>query len=178
MISIIVGTNRAESKSAAIAISIQEILDSRQIPCQILNLRELPGEILHEDMYRTETQHPSIRKLQDRYISPVEKFIFIIPEYNGSYPGILKFFMDAISVRNYKENFSGKKAFLIGLASGRLGNAIGIEHFSSVLNYVGSSVFPRKLYLPGIDTKVSGGQLQHENDLNKLEQMLEDFVQY
>lgn len=178
MISIIIGTNRIDSKSRTIGDAVKKRLEQQGEECQILDLRGLPGALLHSEMYTEAGQHNAVAQLQDVYISPVEKFIFIVPEYNGSFPGILKLFLDAVSVRNYKSNFSGKKAFLIGLASGRLGNAVGLEHLTSVLNYVGTSIFPRRLYLPGIDSKVTEGELTHPADMDKLNNMVDAFIKY
>ncbi len=178
MISIIVGTNRKESKSTIVAHKISELLRSAGQKSQILELKDLPSEMLHESMYTSDNQHTIISQYQDKYIATVQKFIFVVPEYNGSFPGVLKLFIDAVSVRHYKTNFSGKTAFLVGIASGRLGNAIGLDHLAYVLNYVGASTFPQRLYIPAIDAKVKDTEFQHEGDIGVLTQMLNEFVNY
>jgi NAD(P)H-dependent FMN reductase len=48
-------------------------------------------------------------------------------------PGSLKLFIDACSVREYKQNFKGKKAALVGIASGRAGNLRGMDHLTGVM---------------------------------------------
>jgi len=77
--------------------------------------------------------------------------VFISPEYNGSYPGVLKLFLDAISIREYARSFKQKKAALCGVASGRAGNLRGIDHLTGVLNHVGVIVMPNNLPLSSID---------------------------
>src|SRR5690606_3699787 len=86
-------------------------------------------------------------------VSKAQKFIFIIPEYNGSYPGVLKAFIDACS---YPASFYHKKAILIGVSSGKYENIRGVDHFTGVCNYLRMHVLPLKIHIP---------YLQHE--LNK-----------
>jgi NAD(P)H-dependent FMN reductase len=69
-------------------------------------------------------------------VNESSKFIFIIPEYNGSYPGILKVWIDGLS---FPTSFSGKKGGMIGISDGTQGAALAMGHFSDVLNYLGMS---------------------------------------
>ncbi|MBK6784946.1 MAG: NAD(P)H-dependent oxidoreductase [Saprospiraceae bacterium] len=44
-----------------------------------------------------------------KHLIPSSHWIIIAPEYNGSFPGILKLFLDVLSVKQAKETFHGKK---------------------------------------------------------------------
>ncbi len=37
---------------------------------------------------------PDFLKMENELLIPTEKFIFIIPEYNGTFPGVLKAMID------------------------------------------------------------------------------------
>jgi chromate reductase len=75
----------------------------------------------------------------------------VSPEYNGSFPGVLKLFLDALSVKDYKKTFSGKRVSLIGVASGRAGNFRGMEHLTGIFNYLNMIVMPNKLPISSVE---------------------------
>lgn len=72
-----------------------------------------------------------------------DKIIFVVPEYNASYPGVLKLFLDIIDHTQWE----GKKACIIGVSAGRGGNLRGMEHLTTVLNYLKINVYHDKLPL-------------------------------
>ena len=83
-------------------------------------------------------------------------------QYNSSYSGIIKLFIDAVSVRKYSETFKGKKIALMGVPSGRAGNLRGMDHLTTALNYLGMIVFPNRLPLPQISSKFDGDEFDKE----------------
>ena len=95
-------------------------------------------------MYEKDGQSPEVTQLQDTYFIPSEKFWFLVPEYNGSIPGILKLWLDAMSVRDAKSTFGNKKACITGIASGRAGNLRGMDHLADILNHLSIAVLPNK----------------------------------
>lgn len=149
MITVISGTNRTGSECLRFATVYQELLQQHtEEQVKLLALEQLPHDWFHPQMY--EQPSDSLVALQDEYILPAQKFAFVAPEYNGGFPGALKLFIDACSVREYARNFKGKKAGLIGVASGRAGNLRGMEHLTGVLNYLGTVVMPNKLPISSI----------------------------
>ena len=70
-----------------------------------------------------------------------------MPEYNGSFPGVLKVFIDAC---DFPGSFYEKKAALVGLSSGKYGNIRGIEHFNGVCGYVHLHVMPLRIHISSI----------------------------
>jgi NAD(P)H-dependent FMN reductase len=137
-------------------------------------LEEIPHDWFHPDMYGKNGQTPSLTRIQDEFMVPADKFLFVVPEYNGGFPGALKLFIDGCSVRKYKETFSGKKAALVGIASGRAGNLRGMEHLTGILNYLGTIVMPNKLPISSI-----GKLLDEEKNLSDLEtrKVMNDLVE-
>ncbi len=148
MITIISGTNRKDSKSDVVAKEYSRYLTEMGEENQILSMTDLPLDIIQEDMYSNH-QH-GIKKLYNKYIEPVDKFVFIIPEYNGGFPGVLKVFIDCVP----PSMFYGKKAGLVGVSAGRAGNLRGTDQFTNVLNYLQVNVFHLKPPLSLIDTLV------------------------
>ncbi|NBC03894.1 MAG: NADPH-dependent oxidoreductase [Bacteroidetes bacterium] len=146
MITLVSGTNRKGSNTRIFVKAMCDLMaHETKNEVKTLDLCELQGVELNNDMFTPERQNPIIRDLQNEFILPASKFVFVIPEYNGSYPGILKYFIDACSVREYDNNFLNKRAFLIGVSTGRAGNLRGLDQLTSVLNYLQTHVHPVRL---------------------------------
>ena len=77
---IISGTNRIGSQSEKVASEYWRILKEKNINAEILSLTNL------DVFYRT----PNYLKIENKILIPTQKFIFIIPEYNGYFPGCFK----------------------------------------------------------------------------------------
>lgn len=165
MITIISGTNRPNSKSLEISKHLKQIIQSIDATqdVQILNLEDVPFEAFNSDMYSAEGQHPQLTKIQDQYIIKSDKWIIVSPEYNGSYPGVLKFFIDAMSVKDYVATFKAKKAGLVGVSSGRAGNLRGMEHLAGALNYLGVTTMPNKLPISSVGDVLTDSGLAEES---------------
>ena len=151
MTTIISGTNRPGSRTAKVANYLYEYLNSLGTDVQLLDLAELPCSYFSTDMYSADKQHPELRKLQEQYINAADSFIFVAPEYNGSYPGILKLFIDGISIYRYADNFKGKWSALVGVATGRAGNLRGIDQLAASLLHMGGHIVPGAIPLSKVD---------------------------
>lgn len=146
MISVFSASNRADNKTYPFALAYFNILQKLTGEgVQFLDFRQLSSDFLHDMMYDSENQSAIIKDIHKQYLETTQKWVFIFPEYNGSFPGILKLFIDACSVNNLKASFYNKKAALVGIADGRSGNVKGMDHFTSVLNHIGTVVYPYKL---------------------------------
>ena len=146
MITVVASTNRKNSKCLIFANKYAELLQEVGYPdVQVLALENIPTDWFFSEMYKPEKQLESLFELQDKYFRLVDKFVFVSSEYNGSIPGSLKLLIDAISVRELDATFKGKKAALVGLATGRAGNLRGMDHLSDILNHMGTIVLPNKL---------------------------------
>jgi chromate reductase, NAD(P)H dehydrogenase (quinone) len=178
MITIISGTNRTNSRTKLIASHCFRTLADAGEEVQLLDLVDINLPILSDEMYKTSGQHPYIGTLQDKYLINSDHWLIISPEYNGSFPGILKLFLDAVSVRRYKETFSGKSASMIGVASGRAGNFRGMEHLTGILNYLNIIVMPNKLPISVIDKNIlENGSIENATSL-VLSSFLEEMVMF
>lgn len=136
MITIICGTNRVNSLSKKIALFYQQLLKEHDVESIILDLQDLPADFTHSALYKNSGKNKDFNSLQ-QLIDENEKFVFIIPEYNGSYPGVLKAFIDGL---RYPSSFNNKKAAMVGLSSGVLGGAVALSHFADVLSYLGADI--------------------------------------
>lgn len=120
-----------------IALQYQKALGDRQIRSQIVSLEELD----------LSARTPAFERMEKELLIPTQKFIFIAPEYNASIPGVLKTLLDLSA---YKTVWRGKKALLVGISTGRSGNVRGMEHLTSILNYMNVVVHPNKLPISSV----------------------------
>jgi NAD(P)H-dependent FMN reductase len=108
---------------------------------QLFDLAEVPVEAISGSAYGDSTQE--FNSIVERYIRNASHIVYVVPEYNGSFPGILKYFMDACEHRDLE----GKRCALVGLASGRGGNLRGVDHLTGILHYLGADVVAKKVYV-------------------------------
>ncbi len=138
-ISIILGTNRKDNKSKIFADYYIKLLTKEGVDNSIFSMDELTKVLDWNKMY--DYENSPVNELTEKYIKPADAFVFVIPEYNGSFPGIVKLMIDSI----HPEHFKGKFASVIGIASGRAGNLRGIEHLNGVLQHLGIHTLPNVL---------------------------------
>lgn len=166
MITLISGTDRNDSNTLKVAHLYHEILVSKGVSVNLLSLKEL------EVHYRS----AGLMKVEEEWLIPSEKFIFVIPEYNGSFPGILKAMIDHTDIRKCWWN---KKALLVGLASGRGGNARGLDHFSNILHYLKVHVHYNKLPLSKIHELLDlNDRIAHTPTQEAIKYQVEDFLTF
>ena len=161
MIAVIQGSNRRGNATLPFARLVTELITAEAEATTLLDLEHLPGDILHSGMY-SPAAHPYL-EAAEQTLKQADKWVFLFPEYNGSFPGALKLFVDALSVRDYAGIFTGKKAALIGTASGRSGNIRGIDHFAAVLMHMGTTVLPQGLPISQIDGLLTDGRVTDED---------------
>src|ERR1017187_1289358 len=146
MITIISGTNREGAYSRVVSEIYSEILESKGQQSQIIDLVDLPQDFIFSALFEKSGGHPEFNAIQNK-INESDKFVFVVPEYNGSFPGVLKAFLDGLE---FPGSFQGKTGALVGLASGQMGGALALSHLTDVLHYMGMMVLPVKPRLPRI----------------------------
>ncbi len=152
-------TNRKESVTSKLCSIYADVLSDLGVTATIIDLCDLPGDYLESALYdnsgKNELFNPSRDVMED-----AKKFVFVIPEYNGSFPGVLKAFIDGLK---FPKTFTNKKCALVGLSSGQQGAGLALSHLTDILNYCGTHVLAFKPKLSNID-----------DNMNMTEKMLND----
>ena len=119
---------------------------------------------------------PELIALEEQYLIPAQKFIFIMPEYNASFPGILKLMIDNTDIKNC---WWFKKAMLVGISDGRAGNLRGIEHMTSILHYLKINVLYNKVLLSRVNEEMnSNGELLKPETAEMINTQVEEFLKF
>ncbi|MCR8559355.1 NAD(P)H-dependent oxidoreductase [Mucilaginibacter sp. BJC16-A38] len=168
---IISSTNRPNSSTFKLAQYYQKRLAEKGMEAGILSLMDLPPNLIQTDLYKKRSAE--FLPIQD-IVSKTDKFIFIIPEYNGSFPGVLKVFIDAL---DFPGSFYEKKAALVGLSSGKYGNIRGIDHFTGVCHYMHLEVMPLKIHIGSINKEFDEHNNLYQSDtLQYTEEQMDKFI--
>lgn len=115
-------------------------------------------------------------QIEKEVLIPAEKFIFVLAEYNASFPGIVKVMMDNSDI---KKCWWNKKALLTGLSEGRAGNIRGLEHMTSILHYLKVNVHYNKLLLSKIKEEIdSDGNILKPDTFAAIQAQTEQFIHY
>ncbi|MBS7564210.1 NAD(P)H-dependent oxidoreductase [Mucilaginibacter sp. Bleaf8] len=173
MITIVASTNRPDSSTLKLSKYYQKLLSDKGLTANLLSLMDLPSAFIQTDMFgKRSAEFEPIQKL----ITDTQKFLFVIPEYNGSFPGVLKAFIDACE---FPSSFYDKKAALVGLSSGKYGNIRGVEHFTGVCNYMHMHILPLKLHIPAIHKELDAeGNLFQPDTVKFVNEQVTKFINY
>ncbi len=172
MITIISGTNRSKSNSLKVAGLCNDIVKAANEDSQIFSLEDLKKDFLFSEMYQE--QSSEFKNQISQFIHDADKIIFIVPEYHGSFPGVLKVFLDAISA----EDIMDKKTMLVGVASGHAGGIRPLGHLTEVLHHLRAEVFSRKPKLSYIEKLIAyDGSFDEKTTLN-LKKQIHLFLDY
>ncbi len=171
MISIISSTNRPNSNTFKVAQFYKNELQKKGCESQILDLCNLPTNLLEDNTYKTTVS--GFKEFQEG-IDQSQKLLFVIPEYNGSFPGILKLMIDTC---DFPHTFLDKKVALVGISTGKYGNIRGVDHFTGIAHYCQMQVMPLKLHIPAIHTELDeNGNITKEQTLHFIIDQIEKFI--
>ena len=165
MYTIIAGTNRSGSHTEKVTNHYQAVLKSNGITANIFSLKDI--DIVE--------RNEAFSKIEIDLLIPTQKFIFIIPEYNGSFPGILKAMID---ISDVKQVWWGKKALLTGVSTGRAGNLRGIDQLTAILNHMKVTVHYNKIPLSQIDKIMEDGLITNSSTLKDIDTQINEFINF
>src|SRR5271170_2428903 len=144
IITLIVGTNRPGSNTRKVVAQLEEIYAGLKVPLQVLDLAQLPPEIFSPSSYAKKPK--SFQPFADAVLQSTGLHI-VTPEYNGSLPGVLKYFIDMLK---FPESFEQKPVCFTGLAAGIWGALRPVEQLQAIFGYRNAHIFPVRVFLPQI----------------------------
>ena len=173
-IGIIIGTNRKQAFTEKIAKYYQQKIEEKGLECLIIDLKYLPTDFAFSALYENSGKNLEFQKIQN-LIDECGKLIFMVPEYNGSYPGVVKTFIDGL---RHPDSLSNKKVALVGVSSGVLGNAVGLSHLNDVLSYLNANVLGLRIKLGNVEHHFKEGEFTSETYKNFVEKQIVSFLTF
>lgn len=143
-ITIISGTNRPQSRSLQVAREVESLYRELGQRVCLLDLAMLPPSVFCPSVYDSKPE--DFRPWVESVLGSAG-LVLIVPEYNGSFPGILKYFIDLLP---FPESFEDRPVCFIGLAAGGWGALRAVEHLQGVFGYRNAHIFPKRVFLPQV----------------------------
>jgi chromate reductase len=144
---LISGTNRPGSTTLRVSRHVEGIYRAAQIRTELFNLENLPMEMFHPDAYKTKP--PALLAIQEKVLDAAGLHL-VLPEYNGSFPGVLKYFIDLLK---FPESFDRKPVAFVGVSSGSYGALRAVEQMQMVFGYRNAHLFPERVFISGVFNK-------------------------
>lgn len=143
-IKIISSTDRPNSWALKVSSYVASLYNSKEVNAEVISLKDFPLADVVGGNYGKEI--PSI----ERFRSPIlnaDGLIFVIPEYNGGFPGILKIFIDYLP---FPKAFEKMPMAFIGESAGAFGAMRAVEQFQMIANYRNALQFPERVFIPRV----------------------------
>ena len=173
MITLIVGTNRPGSNTRKVARHLEEIYATLKAPLHVLDLAQLPPEIFSPASYAQKPK--SFLPFSDAILKSAGLHV-VTPEFNGSVPGVLKYFIDMLK---FPESFEKRPVCFTGLGAGIWGALRPVEQLQAIFGYRNAFLYPERVFLPRINELLDdAGWLKDPELLERLRVQAEGFVDF
>lgn len=172
MIYVISGTNRPQSRTVQVAKNIVKLLSAYTKNVELIDLAQLPFDQLTGHQYGG--QLPEDIQASINKIDTSDGLVIVSPEYNGSMPGALKYFIDHWS---YPKSFEYRPVAFVGLGF-RWGGLRPVEHLQQVFGYRNAYVFPERVFLTNITNVLKDGQIVDHTITELLDKQARGFVRF
>jgi chromate reductase len=173
MIALIIGTNRPGSNTAKVAAHVADIYAALDEPPQIIDLHQLPLDLFLPASY--EKVPVSFEPFQEP-IRRAEGVVIVTPEYNGTIPGIFKYYIDMLEK---PDDFEGMPVTFVGLAAGQWGAYRPVEQIQDMFVYLGALVYPERTHLAKINDHLDeNGRVKTPEHVARLEKQAKGFLEF
>jgi chromate reductase, NAD(P)H dehydrogenase (quinone) len=173
MIALIVGTNRPGSNSRKVAAQIEGFYAELKVPVRVLDLAQMPPEIFSPAAYAEKPK--SFQPFAEAVLRAAGLHV-VTPEYNGSIPGVLKYFIDMLK---FPESFEQRPVCFTGLAAGTWGALRPVEQLQQIFGYRNAYLYPERVFLPQINNMLdASGRLKDAELRERLNAQVAGFTDF
>jgi chromate reductase, NAD(P)H dehydrogenase (quinone) len=156
-----------------VASVIERVYADLGVPLNVLDLAKLPSEIFSPASYAKKPT--SFQPFADGVLQS-DGLIVVSPEYNGSLPGVLKYFIDMLK---FPESFEKRPVCFVGLAAGMWGALRPVEQLQLIFGYRNALLFPERVFLPRIDSLLDDqGRFTNAEILERLQSQATGFIDF
>jgi NAD(P)H-dependent FMN reductase len=173
MLALIVGTNRPGSNTRKVAALIEGIYSSMGVTPRVLDLAQLPPKIFSPGSY---AEKPKSFEPFSRGVLDAAGLVVVTPEYNGSVPGVLKYFIDMLE---FPASFERRPVCFVGLAAGIWGALRPVEQLQAIFGYRNAFIYPERVFLPGVGNLLDAeGRLKNPELTGRLRAQAAGFIEF
>ena len=173
MLTLVSGTNRPGSNTRRVTRVVEKIYKEEKAAFEVLDLAKLPPEIFSSQSY---AEKPKSFEPFSQLILRSDGLVIITPEYNGSVPGVLKYFIDMLK---FPESFEKRPVCFIGLAAGMWGALRPVEQLELIFGYRNAFIFPERVFMPHINALLDAkGEFKDQDIPNRLREQAKGFIEF
>ena len=173
MLTLIVGTNRPGSNTRKVARNVEDVYSGLEVPLNVLDLADLPREIFSPTSYAEKPM--GFRRFADDVVNS-SGLIVVTPEYNGSVPGILKYFIDMLK---FPESFEERPVCFVGLGAGMWGALRPVEQLQAIFGYRNAFVYPVRVFMPRVNSLLDHeGRITDTDVVERLREQAIGFIDF
>lgn len=163
MIYILSATNRPGALTKKVANNSVKLfnheLKGSGLSAKLLDLANLKIDIFDQNSYGTKPDW-----FEAEFQQPIlnAKGLYVItPEYNGSFPGVMKYFIDML---RFPESLVDLPVALTGVAAGQFGGLRSVEQLEILFQYRKSHIFGERLFVSDLTNVIEddGSLPKHE----------------
>lgn len=169
---IILATNRPESRTRQVVNILQGIYHTLDCNVKIISLTEVPFQKLIQNPYPDKL--PTEVQNIVHQLNTSSAFTIVCPEYNGSFPGIMKFFIDHWT---YPDTFEWRPVCFVGLG-GRFGGLRAVEQLQQIIGYRNAFIYPKRVFLQNIEELLKNGKIQSASIMQLLTEQTKGFLKF
>ncbi len=165
---VVSGTNRTDAMTLKVAEQVKQIAINAGAEVDLIDISLVPMSTYRGDQYFQTSN--AFKKKYDQKFEGADAIVFVFPEYDGSFPGILGTFLNFM-----RAPLSGKPVALVGLSAGVLGGQKGSEHLTSILRHRKADVIGEaQVLIPNVDSKIdaNSGKLKDQDVQNRIEKAI------
>jgi chromate reductase len=172
VIAIIPGSNRTGSLSVLLARVLARQYADLGCPTDLISL-DLEADFLDPSAYKSPA--PAVTARVDRFLA-AQGIHFIVPEYNGSFPGVLKLYLDMLP---YPGGFDRRPCAFVGHAAGQFKGLRAVEHLQGVAGYRNAYCYPERVFIGDSFSQYDAqGQLKDAELTRRLQQQAQGFLAF
>jgi NAD(P)H-dependent FMN reductase len=173
VIVIISGTNRPGANSLRIATHLRDLVEDLGEEVRLLDLAQLPAELFAPAAY---AEKPAAFAPFQEAILAADGVLTVVGEYNGSFPGVLKYFIDML---RFPESLYGVPAAFVGVAAGEWGGLRAVEQLEMVFQYRHAHLYGRRVFIKNVAGVLDeAGGIADGEILRRLAEQAEGFVDF
>jgi len=172
-INILSATDRPGSMALKLSNYIKPKFEGYGAEADVISLSDFPIQDVAGGMYGKEL--PNVEAFNERVLD-ADGLVMVIPEYNGSFPGILKLFIDYLP---FPMAFSNLPIAFIGEAAGAFGGVRSVEQIQMIANYRNANLFSERVFLQRVGTIFNEEDgITHEMTAKLMDSLIKNFTTF
>jgi len=170
---IVSGTNRPGANALKIARILESLYRAAGVDAEVYSLEAMPREIFDPASYATK---PAAFAAQQQRVLDAAGLHLVVPEYNGGFPGVLKYWIDMLK---FPESFERRPVAFVGEAAGVWGAIRPVEQLQQIFGYRNGYIYPDRVFIPQVHQKLDAeGKLNVPETQQRLEAQVRGFIEF